>query len=45
MLGVRNLVSHSGAPVPSADEALEQLAILSHVCRLVDRSKLEPETS
>lgn len=43
MLGIRNLVSHHGAPPPSADEALEQLAILSHVCRLIDRSIIEPE--
>ena len=43
MLGVRNLGSHPGAPEPSRDEALEQLAILSHVCRLVDRATVELE--
>lgn len=37
-LGVRNLVSHPGWPEPSADEALEMLAVLSYVAHLVDRS-------
>ena len=41
MMGVRNLVSHSGWPRPSPAEALEQLAILSYVCRLVDCATVE----
>jgi hypothetical protein len=36
--GVRNLVSHPGWPDPTADEALEMLAVLSYVARLIDRS-------
>lgn len=39
-MGVRNLVSHPGWPDPSPNEALEMLAILSYVARLVDRSDI-----
>lgn len=38
-LGVRNLVSHPGWPDPTPTEALEMLAVLSHVAHLVDRSE------
>ncbi|TCC48056.1 hypothetical protein E0H73_43025 [Kribbella pittospori] len=34
-MGVRNLVSHPGWPDPSPSEALEMLAVLSYVARLV----------
>lgn len=37
-MGVRNLVSHPGWADPSPAEALEMLAILSYVARLIDRS-------
>ena len=37
-LGVRNLVSHPGWPDPSPREALEMIAVLSYVARLVDQS-------
>ncbi len=40
MMAVRNLVSHPGWDDPTADEALEMLAIMSYVARLVDRSDL-----
>lgn len=35
-MAVRNLVSHPGSPDPTQAEALEMLAILSYVARLVD---------
>jgi len=35
-MGVRNLVSHRGWRDPTASEALEMLAVLSYVGRLVD---------
>lgn len=38
MMGVRNLVSHPEWPDPSESEALEMLAVLSYVARLVDRA-------
>jgi Protein of unknown function (Hypoth_ymh) len=37
-MGVRNLVSHPGWSDPSPSEALEMLAVLSYVARLVDLS-------
>lgn len=37
-MGVRNLVSHPGWPDPSAEEALEMLAVLSYAAHLTDRS-------
>ncbi|KLL12542.1 hypothetical protein BL254_23945 [Protofrankia sp. BMG5.30] len=37
-LGVRNLVSHPGWPDPNARQALEMLAVLSYIARLVDQS-------
>jgi hypothetical protein len=37
-LGVRNLMSHPGWLDPTADEALEMLAVLSLVAHLVDRA-------
>jgi hypothetical protein len=37
-MGVRNLVSHPGFPEPSPNEALEMLAVLSYVARLIQRS-------
>jgi len=37
-MGVRNLVSHPGWADPKPAEALEMLAILSYVARLIDRS-------
>lgn len=37
-MGVRNLVSHPGWPDPGPNEALEMIAVLSYVARLVDRS-------
>jgi uncharacterized protein Ymh len=42
--GVRNLMSHPGWPEPTAGEALEMLAVLSYVARLVDRSGVEKAT-
>ncbi len=36
--GVRNLMQHPGWPDPEQNEALEMLAVLSYVARLVDRS-------
>lgn len=42
-LGIRNLMSHPGWPDPAADEALEMLAVLSHVAHLVDRSECVAE--
>lgn len=38
MMGVRNLVSHPGWPEPDEVEALEMLAVLSYVARLIDRA-------
>lgn len=43
-LGIRNLMSHPGWPDPAADEALEMLAVLSHVAHLVDRSDVVAAT-
>jgi hypothetical protein len=40
MQSVRNSVSHSGAGLTEANEALESLAVLSFACRLVDRAVL-----
>jgi hypothetical protein len=40
MQSVRNAVSHSGGDLNDANEALESLAVLSFVCRLVDRAVL-----
>jgi len=37
-LAVRNLVSHPGWPEPDPGEALEMIAVLSHVAHLVGRS-------
>lgn len=37
-MGVRNLVSHPGSADPKPAEALEMLAILSYVARLIDQS-------
>jgi len=37
-MGVRNLMSHPGWPDPSPSEALEMLAVLSYIARLVDQS-------
>ena len=37
LMGVRNLLSHPGWPEPTSGEALEMLAVLSYVARLVDR--------
>jgi hypothetical protein len=37
-MAVRNVVSHPGSPDPSQAEALEMLAILSYVARLVDNA-------
>ncbi|MHA7732966.1 TIGR02391 family protein [Mycobacterium sp. ML3] len=37
-LAVRNLVSHPGWPEPDIGEALEMIAVLSHVAHLVGRS-------
>lgn len=48
---VRNLASHGGAPVPTDDECLEQLALLSMVARIVERCEVDsalgrgPDTS
>lgn len=39
-LAIRNLVSHPGWPDPSPSEALEMLAVLSYVARLLDRTDL-----
>lgn len=36
---VRNLASHPGAPEPTLEECLEQLAVLSMAARLLDRSE------
>lgn len=44
-MGVRNLVSHPGWPEPGHAEALEMLAILSFVARLVDRSDAQSSES
>ena len=44
-MGVRNLVSHPGWPEPEHGEALEMLAVLSYVGRLVDRSDAQPAES
>jgi Protein of unknown function (Hypoth_ymh) len=40
MQSVRNAVSHAGDDLTEANEALESLAVLSFVCRLVDRAVL-----
>jgi len=40
-MGIRNLVSHSGWPEPTASEALEMLAVLSYVARLSERAEIE----
>lgn len=37
-MGIRNLVSHPGSDAPEPAEALEMLAILSYIARLIDRS-------
>lgn len=37
---VRNLASHAGGPDPSEHEALEQLALLSLVARMVERAEV-----
>ncbi len=37
-LGVRNLMAHPGWPDPTADEALEMLAVISYVAHLMDRA-------
>jgi hypothetical protein len=37
-MGVRNLVSHPGWDDPTPGEALEMIAVLSYIARLVDRS-------
>lgn len=39
-MGVRNLMAHPGWPDPSPSEALEMLAVLSYIARLVDQSDL-----
>ena len=39
-MGVRNLVSHPGWPDPPVDEALEMLALLSYIARMIDRSDI-----
>ncbi|MGK3206809.1 TIGR02391 family protein [Amycolatopsis sp. MEPSY49] len=38
-MAVRNLVSHPGSPDPSPREALEMLALLSYIARMVDESE------
>jgi len=40
-MGIRNLVSHSGWPEPTASEALEMLAVLSYAARLSERAEIE----
>ncbi|NGY65337.1 hypothetical protein G7043_41230 [Lentzea sp. NEAU-D13] len=39
-MAVRNLVSHPGWPDPAPHEALEMLAVLSHVANLVQRATI-----
>jgi hypothetical protein len=39
-MAIRNLVSHPGWPDPPADEALEMLATMSYLARLIDRADL-----
>lgn len=40
MMAIRNLMSHPGWPDPDENEALEMIAVLSYVARLVDRCDL-----
>jgi hypothetical protein len=40
LMAVRNLVSHPGWPDPSPSEALEMLAVLSYVARLVHTAEI-----
>jgi hypothetical protein len=40
-LSIRNTTSHPGALDPTADEALEMLAVLSYIARLVDQAHPE----
>jgi len=42
MLAIRNPASHPGGPNPTQDEALEQLALLSFLTRLIDRAQPSP---
>ena len=41
VLSIRNLVSHPGSPVPSKQEGLEMLAVLSYVANLIERCDVE----
>lgn len=40
MLAIRNNASHPGGPNPTPEEALEQLATLSFLARLIDRAQV-----